>query len=518
MQNSTQNLNLSKEALSLFYQVAISISEIRQLNDLLSCILDNTSKTFGIEGASIALHDNLRNEFYFIKTLEEGRNGQHKSKETMRFEDSVGIAGWVLRKGQPALVPDTKKDSRFFSGMDQQENFQTRSMICIPLKTRQGIIGVLYALNKIEGTFSSDDVQMLEIISSPIAIAIENALMYEELQHHAKRLEQENQRLKVEVRNSFGFSEVVGSSPPMRRLFHMVKKIINTRTTVLIQGETGTGKELIAKVIHYNGFLKDKPFVAENCAALSESLLESELFGHVKGAFTGATSDKKGLFEQADGGTIFLDEIGEMPPSMQVKLLRVLQEGRLRPVGSSQTIAVNVRLIACTNRKLEEDVCKGIFREDLFYRINVFPITMPPLRERKEDIALLVNYFFKKFSSRFNTAPPSITPYALELLMRYDWPGNVRELQNEIERAMAMAGPNHPITALELSDRIKPHKGFESKEHGKETLPEVIERIEKQMIIEALSKSKGNRSQAARSLGITRQGLLNKIYRYVIKT
>lgn len=517
MANHQSNLDLSKEALSLFYQVAISMSEIRQLDDLLDSILNSIAKAFNIEGASIALHDDERNEFYFIRTLEEGRDGGHKSKETMRFEDTVGIGGWVLENGRPAIVSDTSKDRRFFAGMDQQENFKTESMVCLPLKTRQGVIGLLYALNKISGSFTDDDVQMLEIVGGPVAIAIENALLYKKLQRHAKALEKENLRLKSEVCSSFGFHEVVGSSPAMRRLYHTVQKILNTQTTVLIQGETGTGKELIGRVIHCNGFLKDKPFVAENCGALSENLLESELFGHVKGAFTGAIADKKGLFEQADGGTIFLDEIGEMTPAMQIKLLRVLQEGLVRPVGGSHTIEVNVRLIACTNRNLEEEVKNGNFREDLFYRINVFPITMPPLRERKEDIPSLVTHFLNKFSRRFKSAEPSITPYALELLTRHDWPGNVRELQNEIERAMAMAGPNHPVTALELSEKIKPKTSSEVPNHGGETLPEVVERIEKQMILEALSKYKGNRSQAARTLGVTRQGLLNKINRYVIK-
>ena len=514
--DSSSCIPLTNKALALFYQVAINISEIRQLNDLLSNILSSTTSAFEIEGVSIALHDTERHELYFIRTIEEGRDGQDKRKETMRFDDSIGIGGWVLHESKPALVPDVSKDSRFFNGMDG-EHFKTRSMICIPLKTRHRTIGVLYALNKIKGAFDQNDIQTLKIVCGPIAIAIENALLYEKLQFRARALEQENQRLKSEVCDSFGFYEVVGSSLSMRHIFRMIKKILNAHTTVLIQGETGTGKELIAKVIHYNGFLKDKPFVAENCGALSENLFESELFGHVKGAFTGAISNKKGLFEQADGGTIFLDEISEMPPSMQVKLLRVLQDGRIRPVGGSHIINVNVRLIACTNRNLETEVEKGEFREDLFYRINVFPITMPALRERKEDIPLLVTHFLKKFSRRFKSSQSSITPYALELLIKYNWPGNVRELQNEIERAMAMAGPDHPITALELSDRVKPQVTCHPNNHCGKTLPEAVERIEKQMITEALSKYKGNRTQAARSLGVTRQGLLNKINRYVIK-
>jgi Nif-specific regulatory protein len=287
---------------------------------------------------------------------------------------------------------------------------------------------------------------------------------------------------------------------------------------VLIQGETGTGKELIAKVIHYNGPLKDKPFVAENCGALSENLLESELFGHVKGAFTGAVADKKGLFELANGGTIFLDEIGEMPATMQVKLLRVLEERQLRPVGGSQYRKVDVRLIASTNRVLEEEVKKGSFREDLFYRVNVFPITLPPLRERRGDIPLLADHFLKKHAKKLNRPAARLTPPALDLLSQYNWPGNVRELENEIERALTLAGRKGEIRAEYLSERITASSEKRlSNQETDGTLQEVTERIEQKMVLEALHKSNGNRSQAARILGLTRQGLLNKITRYNIK-
>jgi Nif-specific regulatory protein len=304
----------------------------------------------------------------------------------------------------------------------------------------------------------------------------------------------------------------------MRQLFSLMEKVIDVTTTILIQGETGTGKELIAKVIHYNGPLKDKPFVAENCGALSENLLESELFGHVKGAFTGAIADKKGLFEMADGGTVLLDEIGEMPPSMQVKFLRVLQEGQFRPVGASYYIKVNVRIIACTNRDLEEEMAKGNFREDLFYRVNVFPITIPPLRERREDIPLLAVHFLKEFAKKFKRPVPRLTSTILELLSHYNWPGNVRELQNEMERALTLASGKKEISEEYLSSKI-----FDSRDNTATvinkngTLQEVTERIEKQMVLEALEKTAGNRSRASILLGITRQGLLNKIKRYNIE-
>jgi len=393
-------------------------------------------------------------------------------------------------------------------------------MICLPLLTRKGLIGISYALNKLDGEFNERDVKLLENLSGTIAIAIENAQLYGDLKRYASSLEEENLRLKSEVQSRFNLQGVVGSSPAMRRLFDLLGKVIETDTTVLIQGDTGTGKELIAKVLHYNGPRKDRPFVAENCGALTESLLESELFGHVKGAFTGAVGEKKGLLEAANGGTVFLDEIGEMSPAMQVKLLRVLQEGQLRPVGGSQQRRVDIRLVAATNRDLEEEVRKGNFREDLFYRVYVFPITIPPLSQRREDILPLVEHFRKKLAKRFPGKPPRFTPRALDLLSRYDWPGNVRELENEVERAMTLAVADKEIKEEHLSPKLKAASERPVSMDGISgaTLHQVTESIEQRMIREALKETKGNKSWAARTLGLTRQGLLNKIARYNIQT
>ena len=366
-----------------------------------------------------------------------------------------------------------------------------------------------------EGEFTPRDTKLLEILSGTVAIAIENAQLYGELRQYAGVLEKENRRLKSDARARFNLKGIVGSSPVMQKLFILLEKVIDTTTTVLIQGDTGTGKELIASVIHYNGPRKNKPFVAENCGALSENLLESELFGHVKGAFTGAIADKKGLFELADGGSVFLDEIGEMSPAMQVKLLRVLQEGQVRPVGGSQFRKVDVRLIAATNRDLVEEVKKGNFREDLFYRIHIFPVTLPPLRERREDIPLLAVHFLEKFARKMQRSTPKLTRKALDALYGYDWAGNVRELENEIERAITLAGKEKRINEEHLSEKITASSDecFPIQDTTG-TLQEVVERIEQRMVIESLKKSGGNRSKAARMLGLTRQGLLNKIARY----
>lgn len=514
-----EQVSLSADEFSLFYDVATSLHTICDMDAMLAAIFRKITSIFEIEGLSIALHDPLRKEFHFIQTVER-LTGEKKQTRPISFADHQGIAGWVMERKQSAIINDVARDERFFDGVDARENFSTRSMICVPLRTRQGFLGVLYALNKKTGSFTERERKILEIFSGTIAVSIENARLYGELKEHVNSLEQEKRRLEIQVRGGSTFREIIGDSPPMRRMFDLLDKVIDTPTTVLIQGETGTGKELIARVIHYNGPLKDKPFVAENCGALPDNLLESELFGHVRGAFTGAIAAKKGLFEIADGGTIFLDEIGEMSPAMQVKLLRVLQEGQFRPVGSHKTQQVEVRIIASTNRDLEEEVKKGNFREDLFYRINVFQVTPPPLRERKEDILRLANHFLAKFAAKMDWPVPRLSPYALDLLHRFDWPGNVRELENEMERALTMAGRERIITEECLSDKIrrlgdKLEQEIFNKPAGR--LKDVVRRVEKRMICQALAEANGNRSQAARILGLSRQGLLNKITAYGIE-
>ena len=507
--------SFSGHELELLHDVSASIQAFSDLNDLLRHILKKIKNAFGIEGASIALHDPEQSEFFFIRTVEE-ENGQDMGDvKPMRFPDHYGVAGWVFRENRSVIIPDVENDERFAHTLNLQQKFKTRSMICSPLNTAKERIGVLYALNKNEGTFTEHETRLLEVLAGPIAISIENARLYGELKRHADHLESENVRLKAEVQNRFNLQGIIGSCPAMEKVFNLVEKVIDNTTSVLIQGETGTGKEMIARVIHYSGPLRDAPFVAENCGALSENLLESELFGHVKGAFTGAISDKKGLFEMADGGTVFLDEIADMPPAMQIKLLRVLQEGQVRPVGGSQIIRVNFRLIASSNRDLYQEVSKGRFRDDLFYRIQVFPILLPPLKDRREDIPLLVSHFLDKCAQKFDMPVGRVKPMAMEMLSRFDWPGNIRELENEIERSVCLAGPEQDIGIDCLSEKITEVSNKDVLEPLSDaTLQQTVERLEKKMIIDALRKSGGNRSQAARTLGVTRQGLLNKIGRY----
>ncbi|MCM8784026.1 MAG: sigma-54 dependent transcriptional regulator [Candidatus Omnitrophica bacterium] len=310
------------------------------------------------------------------------------------------------------------------------------------------------------------------------------------------------------------FPEIIGESPKMLEVFEVMQKVIKTDSTVLITGETGTGKELVARAIHYNGSRRDGAFVAVNCSALTETLLETELFGHVKGSFTGAIAEKKGLFEVADKGTFFMDEIGDISPNLQAKLLRVLQEGVIKKVGGTQDIKVDVRLIAATNRDLTKEVDRGSFRRDLYYRVSVVEIHIPPLRERKEDISILAEYFLKRFSQKVNKDIKGFSPSAMKLLYDYDWPGNVRELEHEIERAVILNETNE-ITPDDLSERIRSGGvALKIEEIKTRSLKGVINNYEKKIISELLGEMRWNKTKVAEVLGITRQALNKKIERY----
>ena len=330
-------------------------------------------------------------------------------------------------------------------------------------------------------------------------------------------LRHENTLLRNAVRETFGFENIVAKSNVMCDIFRTVQKIADHKTTILITGESGTGKELIAKAIHYNGVRKQTPLVAINCGGLPEHILESELFGHIKGAFTDATRDKKGLFEEANGGTLFLDEIGELPMPLQVKLLRALQEEEIRPLGSNKSIKVDIRIIAATAKDLSAAVKNKTFRDDLYYRINVLPIVLPPLRERKEDIPLLVNHFIRKFNLRLNKTVRGIHPNAIQRLMERTWRGNVRELENVIERTMVMM--DHDMIHIEDLPREVRQDSETVDPFSFDTLSIKINTgfLEKMLIERALEQTKGNRTQAAKLLEISHPTLLYKIKEYSIK-
>jgi two-component system response regulator HydG len=352
-----------------------------------------------------------------------------------------------------------------------------------------------------------------DYLTKPLDIEEIKILVAKALRHH--QLEQENIYLKERLNDRFDFSNIIGRSPSMIRLFETVALVAPSEATVLIVGESGTGKELIANAIHQNSPRKDRPFIKVNCAALPETLLESELFGHEKGAFTGAIARKQGRFQLAHKSSIFLDEIAEMAPATQAKILRVLQEREFEPVGSTQTIKVDTRVIAATNRNLEEEIREGRFREDLFYRLNVITVDVPLLRQRREDIPLLADFFLKPYAEKNRRKIDGFTPRATDLLMRYDWPGNVRELENIIERAVIMSR-GEMITPLEFPIDLQ-NLDEELKESRIDLTPgRSLKEVEKVMILRTLEETGGNRTHAAKILGISRRTLQLKLKEYGI--
>lgn len=379
------------------------------------------------------------------------------------------------------------------------------------VKERLGILGVSAesiesCLNNLRYIEDKDREHFLELVE---LVSQEVVTLHLEITSRENRIHE----LNKELGSRYKYENMIGKSKPMQNLYSLLDKIRQADSTVLIQGENGTGKELIAKAIHYNSSRKDKAFIVQNCSAFNDNLLESELFGHVRGAFTGAVKDKKGLFEMADKGTFFLDEVGDTSPTMQVKLLRVLQEGTFTPVGAVESRKVNVRIIAATNRNLREMVEEGTFREDLYYRLNVINISVPPLRERKEDIPLLVDTFIAHHAEGDGK---SLTKRALEKLYDYAWPGNVRELQNEIERVLVLSGPETRLTAEMLSPKIS-----EASDKGKVQgtrvlgkLKDALDDLERDMIKEGLRRTGWNKSKLAKELGISRAGLIMKVEKY----
>ncbi|MBI4040806.1 MAG: sigma 54-interacting transcriptional regulator [Deltaproteobacteria bacterium] len=343
-------------------------------------------------------------------------------------------------------------------------------------------------------------------------VAEEIVTLHNEISVREERISE----LNKELGTRYKYDTMIGKSKPMQDLYSLLDKIRESESTVLIQGDNGTGKELIARAIHYNSHRKDRVFVTQNCSAFNDNLLDSELFGHMKGSFTGATRDKKGLFEVANGGTFFLDEIGDMSQAMQVKILRVLQEGTFIPVGATEPRKVDVRVIAATNKDLKEMVERGEFREDLYYRINVINISVPALRDRKEDIPLLIDYFLEKSAKEKNTKKKVLVKRAYEKLLDYNWPGNVRELENEIERLSVLSGTDTKITADMLSPRIKTFGDAKSiqgvRVQGK--LKDSLEELEREMIKEGLRRNSWNKSKLAKELGISRAGLIMKVEKF----
>jgi Nif-specific regulatory protein len=390
-----------------------------------------------------------------------------------------------------------------------------QSILAVPLWDGETIRGVLQADNReSQKMLFESDLDLLLVLAGQAALAVENARLVERLRVAEERARGEARYLKTREEER-RFPGIIGESDAMSAVLRQIEKVKDTRATVCIEGETGTGKELIASAIHYQGNRKDKLFVAQNCAAVPENLLESELFGYKRGAFTGADHDKKGLFELADGGTLFLDEIGEMSLGLQAKLLRVLQEGEVRPVGATQSRKVDVRIICATNRSLEKEVERGAFRQDLYYRLRVFPLRLPALRERRDDVPSLARHFLLKYTAEMKKPPSEFIQEALDQMAAYAWPGNIRELENEVQRLVIQVDPGAFITPDMLSPQIRKVEGVLGRIAPKKgTLKDMMEEIERWLLVEALREHGGNKTKTAETLGITREGLHKKLSKY----
>jgi Nif-specific regulatory protein len=393
-----------------------------------------------------------------------------------------------------------------------------RSTIGVPLWKGDDILGVLQVDNRdAPAMLNQEDVEVLTVLAANASLAIFAARLIQRLSAAEERLNKENAFLKRREEKRNGAQPILGESQAMTTVLGQLDKVAETRVTVLIEGETGTGKELIASALHYRSKRRDKLFVTQNCAAMPENLLESELFGHKRGAFTGATEEKKGLFEIADGGTLFLDEVTEMALALQSKLLRVLQEGEIRPVGATHAKHVNVRIVAASNRNLEKEVAAGRFREDLYYRLKVFPLRVPPLRERRDDVPILARAFLARYASEFGKSVAGFAQQALELLTAYDWPGNVRELQNEMQRVVIDVDDGGFVTKEVLSPRIRQIEGLvERAGSSKGSLRDMMDSVEKYLLLESLREHNHNKTSAAKTLGITREGLHKKLRQFGI--
>ncbi|PID38793.1 MAG: sigma-54-dependent Fis family transcriptional regulator [Proteobacteria bacterium] len=459
---------------------------------------------------SILLADGEEKE-RFTPILARSREGSEGSVPVMM---SRAVLRRVLKERAAVLAADAVED---LGSSESIMAANIRSTIGVPLWRGDVIIGVIEIDNRASsGMFAERDLDLLLVLGQQAALAIDNAQLYSQLQLAQERVEGENSYLKRKSQ-PISFDHIIGEAASMKEIFRALERVIDTRATVCIFGETGTGKELVASAIHHQGRRREKMFVAQNCAALPENLLESELFGHKKGSFTGADHDKKGLFEIADGGTLFLDEIGEMPMTLQAKLLRVLQEGEVRPVGAARPKQVDVRIICATNRTLDKEVEEGRFRQDLYYRLMVFPITLPPLRERRDDIPLLVQHFLKRYTQEMRKAVGSVSQEALNHLSSYQWPGNIRELENEVQRLVIQVDEGAIVQAEHLSPHIRKIEGMVERIAPKKgTLKEMMESVERWILTEALKDHGNNKTQTAATLGITREGLHKKLSKYGI--
>ena len=470
-------------------------------------ILDVLKRRHMVIRGAIALLDAKTQEIRI-----EVSTGLTDAGRLARYRLGEGITGRVVETGKPIVVPKVSREPMFLNRAGKRDlNKQELTYMCVPVVVKGTTVGAL----GVDLQFKADrdyetELKCLGLIAAMMAQAIKVEYLVDD---ERRRLMNENIHLLEELKERYDFSNIIGTSGPMRQVYEQIAQVAHTNTTVLVRGESGTGKELIAHALHYNSPRAQKPFIKVSCAALPDTLIESELFGYEKGAFTGAHALKKGRFELAEGGTLFLDEIGDMNMSTQVKLLRVLQEKEFERLGGTGSIRSNVRLITGTNKDLEKAMAQGKFREDLYYRLNVFAIFVPPLRDRKSDLLLLADYFLQKYAKEHKKDIRRISTPAIDMLTAYHWPGNVRELENVIERA-ALVCDGNVIHGHHLPPTLQTAQA--SGTVTRLSLPDAVAAYEKDMILDALKTTRGNRAKAARLLGTTERVINYKVRKYEI--
>ena len=482
--------------LSLLFEISQVLDASMDLRDVVGPILNTMGKHLGTERGALTLLNRETGEIF----IESGVGMSREQLKRGRYQLGEGITGKVVQTGKPAVVPHISEEPLFLdrTGARGDLNRKDISFLCAPIKLGEEVIGAL----SVDRVFTDEvdleeDLRLLSIITHMIAQAVK---LRQESAEQQQRLLEENTRLQETLKDKFQPTNIIGKSKAMQMVYDLIAQVSATNTTVLIRGQSGTGKELVAHAIHYNSLRAPKPFIKVNCAALPETVIESELFGHEKGAFTGAINMRKGRFELAQGGTIFLDEVGDLSPTTQIKLLRVLQEREFERVGGTATIKCDVRVITATNRDLEELIEQQRFRQDLYYRLNVFPIHVPPLSERGTDILLLANYFAEKFGKANHKNIKRISTPSIDMLLSYHWPGNVRELENCIERAVLLSSDG-VIHGHHLPPTLQTAEASDTLPQG--TLESALNHLEYELLVEALKNSRGNKAKAARALGIT---------------
>jgi Nif-specific regulatory protein len=493
--------------IACLYEITNAIHSTFELRKSLYKVLDLLAEHLGMNRGSITLLDPETSEIH----IEVAHGISSEAKTKGRYRLGEGVTGRVIESGRPMAIPRLTDEPLFLdkTGARRRVDKSKVAFICVPIKEGRSVIGALSVDRLFDGSSSiQEDVRLLSIISSLIA---QKVSMLEKINREKDQLSKENIRLKKELTKKYSFRSIIGNSRKMQEVFHLISQVAKSNANVLLLGESGTGKELVANAIHYNSLRASNPFVKVNCAALPGNLVEAELFGHEKGAFTGAIRQKVGKFELANNGTIFLDEIGSLILESQGKLLRVLQEKEMERLGGTHVVKVNVRLIAATNIDLSGAVETGAFREDLFYRLNVYPIYLPPLREREADLLLLADYFLEKYAEEYKKDIRRISTPAIDALTRYHWPGNVRELENCIERAVLLCedqvihGYHLPMT-LQTAEDTGTQQSM--------SLEDAVSRFEKELIIDSLKSSRGNMRRAAAALETTERIFGYKVKKY----